>query len=275
MGVHTLKCNFCEKSSPLSFESGFFLPIFTVAGTMGAMDEIFKLYKTSGALHHAYLIEGEVGALKTALLAHFVEHDLPREGHPDFWLGEFETLGIDESRALKEAQAGSAVSGEHRIFVITTTLITHEAQNALLKVFEDPAPGTHFFLLTPSAYALLPTLRSRLAYVAKEREAGTLQDEARAFLGAKTKDRMTEAKRLTEDKDRGLAIRFLEALERELHQAGFEGKENPDLEYARALEAILSVRGYANDRAPALKMLFEYLALMLPRVTDKKERLDS
>ena len=229
------------------------------------MDEIFKLYKTSGALHHAYLIEGDVSTSKGALLAYFAEHDLPREGHPDFWLAEFETLGIDESRALKEAQAGGAVSGEHRIFVITTTLITHEAQNALLKVFEDPTPGAHFFLLTPSAYALLPTLRSRLAYVAKEREKGALQDEARAFLTAKTKDRIAEAKRLTEDKDRGLAIRFLEALERELHHVGFEGKENPSVEYIRALEAVVMVRGYANDRPPALKMLFEYLALMLPR----------
>lgn len=229
------------------------------------MDEIFKLYKTSGALHHAYLIEGEVGVSKAVLLAHFVEHDLPHEGHPDFWLGEFETLGIDESRALKEAQAGSPVAGTHRMFIVMTTLITDEAQNALLKVFEEPAPGAHFFLLLPSAHSLLPTLRSRMMRTGVIEREGSVSPEAETFLGASLKGRLDLAKKIADKKDRTYAIMLADEITRVLHVRFLDADVESRQESVRALEAIALVRGYLNDRAPALKMLFEYLALMLPR----------
>lgn len=239
------------------------MPIGALPSTMGAMDEIFTSYTANGDLHHAYLIEGDVAASKATLYAHLQNAELPHEGHPDFWAGEFEVLGIDESRALKEVQMGGPVAGAHRVFVVMTTLITHEAQNALLKVFEDPTPGSHFFLLTPSAYALLPTLRSRMMRAGGSVSEDAVSPEAEAFLNAPLKGRLDLAKKIADKKDRAYAIMLADELTRILHARFLSAGAMPQPEGVRALEAASLVRGYLNDRAPALKMLFEYLALVL------------
>jgi len=235
------------------------LPILGAGSTIDAMDRIFETYKENGDLHHAYLIEGEVGASREALYEHLRTCNLPHAGHPDFWLGEFETLGIDESRELKAAQTGSPISGAHRIFVVTTTLITHEAQNALLKVFEEPTPGSHFFLLVPSVHALLPTLRSRMMHAEIGEGQGELSDEAQAFLSAGIKGRLDLAKKVADKKDRLVAITLADEIVQMLHARALTG------ETAAALAAASRVREYLNDRAPSTKMLFEYLALVLPQ----------
>lgn len=218
------------------------------------MDRIFEIYKTQGDLHHAYVLEGEAQALRAMLLEHLRACGLPHEGHPDFWLGEFETLGIDESRELKAAQTGSPVAGHRRVFVITAGAITHEAQNALLKVLEDPARGAHFFLIVPSVHALLPTLRSRVMLLLGE-ESREPSIVAQTFLGATLKERMDIAKKVADKKDRLAAIALVEGIIRMLHD---DFQKN-----SRALVAAERVRGYLNDRAPSTKMLFEYLALVL------------
>lgn len=228
-----------------------------VHGTIGRMEEIFAVYKKEGDLHHTYLIEGDAEVVRAALGEHLRASDLPHEGHPDFWAGEFESLGIDESRELKAAQMGSPVAGTRRVFVVGAGSITHEAQNALLKVFEDPTPGTHFFVIVPSAHALLPTLRSRMMILAGGERTPEPSVAAETFLNASLKERMEIAKKVAEKKDRLAAIALAEGILQALHREGVS------LERAHALAAAERVRGYLNDRAPSVKMLFEYLALVV------------
>ena len=54
------------------------------------------------------------------------------------------------------------MTASRRIAVIDDAqTMTREAANALLKTLEEPPPGSILFLLTPSADAILPTIRSR------------------------------------------------------------------------------------------------------------------
>ncbi|MHB8652087.1 MAG: hypothetical protein ACYC8S_03045 [Minisyncoccota bacterium] len=230
------------------------------------MDEIFKLYETTGALHHAYLIEGDANSVRTPIFENLRTYGLPHEGHPDFWTEEFETFGIEESRGLREMQTGKAVAGEQRVFVIFTTLITTEAQNALLKTFEDPAPGVHFFLVVPSAYALLPTLRSRLMHVGRGARGEGLEykKDATDFLDATLSERLARAKKIADKKDRAYAIALADAIVEVVYERFLDGGGEKE-HITRVLGSAQQTREYLNDRAPSVKMLFEYLALTIER----------
>ena len=232
------------------------------------MHLIFDTYKKTKQLHHAYLIEDD-GGLAFEKLTAFIQDDMgiATQGNPDVWFGSFEKFGIDEGRMVRELQASRPVVGDKRIFVITTQFFTREAQNALLKVFEEPTSGTHFFIITPSASALLPTLRSRLLIISRESSdtatvaQDTSTETARAFISGDVKARGAIVAPLVESKDKNDMIRFLNALEQELEGKGVAMMKD----YTAVLEDIIRFRGYLYGNAPSVKMMAEHLTLAIPR----------
>ena len=224
------------------------------------VEELTKNFKRGGVLHHAYLVEGDRDIIVPELFG-FIEKELgiSSRGNPDVLVFEYETFGIDEGRYIKNLESLKPVAGTRKIFIIAFHFITREAQNAFLKLFEEPNPSTHFFIITRSAEVLLPTLRSRLQVLThfKENKSSEL---AKAFLKAVPGKRMDLVKKMLEMKDKHSVISFLDALERELYAPGslsFPGR-------ARIFEEIQKVRGYAGDTGALLKMLLEHLALMAP-----------
>jgi hypothetical protein len=235
-------------------------------------------YQKSGVLHHAYVIEGERGKVFSEL-CDFLERDvgIVRRGNPDFWQAEFDTLGIDESRALKEMQSRKAITGSKKIFVVMVDFITREAQNALLKIFEEPTEGTHFFLIMPSVETLLPTLRSRLVVIPKivetfpQAEAGAglrvsgltaTYPVPEAFLDAHPAERITLLKQLIAAKNKALAIEFLNRLEEALYNR--MRTETMKEKNFFILKEISKCRSYLHDRSPSMKMILEYISLAIP-----------
>jgi len=243
------------------------------------MQYLIETYKKTGALHHAYLIEGEREVVAPRLIAFFEKIlGIPARGNPDVCTHECDTFGIDDARALKEQASKKAVRGGLQLFVVIFNNITHEAQNALLKLFEEPTPNTHFFVVTQNTAALLPTLLSRFMEVPlKNREGPTSaiaevgpsrEDKAallaEKFLKAKKAIRMKLLKDIIENKDKAKAAAFLRDLEKALY-------ENTDLKTADkniqfAFKEIRKCRQYVNDRAPSVKMLLEHVALITPVV---------
>jgi DNA polymerase-3 subunit delta' len=72
------------------------------------------------------------------------------------------SIKIDPVRALVAACAYRPFDGRRRVVVLDEAdTLEVAAQNALLKVLEEPPPGTVFVLLTTRPDALLPTIRSR------------------------------------------------------------------------------------------------------------------
>jgi DNA polymerase III delta prime subunit len=86
--------------------------------------------------------------------------------HPDLcWLerGEDDTrVRIGQIRALQGALRLRPSEGGRRVAVIADAeWLNQESQNALLRLLEEPPPGTALVLVTTSAAGLLATVRSR------------------------------------------------------------------------------------------------------------------
>lgn len=221
-------------------------------------------HKKTGNIHHAYAFEGE----KTSIVPHlfnFLEKDFDFEikNNPDFFYQEFETFTIDDGRALQERHGRRAISGK-KIFVISTRFVTGEAQNALLKIFEEPSEGTHFFLVMPNVQVLIPTLRSRLVIVGQTESdvvdaKSDIKILAKKFISMGMAERLVVVKNIIEEKDKGKAIDFATALEEILAPK----LKNAPKENADVLAEILMVKKYLNDRAPSIKLLLEHLCLFV------------
>ncbi len=211
-------------------------------------------------IHHAYFIEG--GNFEdVADELHKIKFDW--HGNPDFWRLETENLTIDDARAIKDLQSQRPIAGERRVFVIETFAMTTEAQNALLKVFEDPTAGALFIIIAPRANILLPTLRSRMVVVSDKsgKKESLSPIDAKKFFASPTAKRIEMFKPILEYKDhegnkkadKKSAAAFLYALREELGVS----------EYA-ALEAIDEALFYLFDRSSSVKLLLENVALSIP-----------
>jgi hypothetical protein len=233
------------------------------------MKLIIETFKNTGALHHAYCIEGDKESILKQLNDFFRKHlDFPTEGNPDYWQGEYDTLGIDHGRMIKEVHA-TRPFGEHgkKIYVIMTNNITHEAQNALLKIFEEPQQGHHFFIVMPSAESLLPTLKSRLQIVRDEDKKNEAEVEfAELFLDSALPERLNMTKEITdaikdETKTKAFAISFLGTLERVMKK-----RRGPiSVNDVSVFNEILKAKGYLEDRSSSVKTILEHIALVVPR----------
>jgi hypothetical protein len=216
--------------------------------------------------HHAYYIEGSPG-----------DFERYKKDIPHFVAQKYERFGVDEARALTQMASLKNISRE-TVFLIALSSITTEAQQALLKLFEEPQKGTVFVVLAPHG-ALVATLKSRMleyekqspaqkkvlgfSVSAKTQEAGRpdhFSAPAIAFLRVSGKERSDFiTKMLKDDEDAKERVRdFVNALEFVLSK---NIKKNKD-----ALGDIAVARDYLGDRAPSLKMLLEHLALSLPTV---------
>lgn len=226
------------------------------------MEFLIETYRKNGKLHHAYLVEGRRNDAFESLVS-LLEGEIgfKTKGNPDFWHADFDTLGIDESRMIAELQMRRAAGGGRKVFVIKADFLTHEAQNSLLKVFEEPTEGTHFFLVVPSAERVLPTLRSRVEIVRMVQDKGD-GAAAKAFLAAGFGKRMDLLKPYIDAKDKAEALAFVNALERELHGSLKLERANPEELFA--FSEIEKVRSYLEDRSPSVKQLLEHLALVIP-----------
>lgn len=248
-------------------------------------------YKKTGTIHHAYAFEGEKAVVLPDLLR-FLAADFGVEikNNPDFSYQEFETFTIDDGRALQERHGRRAIS-DKKIFIIATRFVTSEAQNALLKIFEEPSEGAHFFLIMPNTQVLIPTLRSRLVVANRVALAGnSLSDDndlsgdegpesknfeaknlVKKFLAANVAERLLLVKNIIEEKDKGKAIDFVTALEEclaerldaQASQNEKNIKKNGLVENADVLTEILMVKKYLHDRAPSVKLLLEHLCLLV------------
>ncbi|MCK4386576.1 MAG: hypothetical protein KAV41_00610 [Candidatus Pacebacteria bacterium] len=249
------------------------------------MPSFFDIYKKNKILHHAYLLEGEKEIIFRDLAA-FLKRDFNFSvvGNPDFWLGDFDSFGIKDSWEIKDFQSKKAIAGDKKILIIKTNFITQEAQNSLLKIFEEPTEQTHLFLIMPSAEALLPTLKSRLTIINNletRSPSQKLGDQvsklgAGEFLGADVARRFELIKvflpkKKEEKADKIGAILFLNELEQTLYknykEDGKRAAAKPPPAPQNAFQEIIKCRSYLNDRSPSVKMILEHLSQIISKFT--------
>ncbi len=186
------------------------------------------------------------------------ELNFPTQANPDFWFGEFNVFKIDDARELNEAHLKQPIANKQKIFVVAANFLTQDAQNALLKIFEEPKAETVFFLILPADTGLLPTLKSRLIFESLSFEGDDLAF-ARKFLKAKVGARLKMVSDLLQeikdgDKTKAEIIIFLQKLILVIKN------ENKGLNRILDIEKGLS---YLNDESPSVKIILEHLACVL------------
>jgi len=193
-----------------------------------------------GSIAHAYLMAGRSSEEKKEIVMWFVQGLLclePEDGHPcnacvscQAWLQQLHpdyhylqpegnSLKMEQLRLWNSFFRYRPNLGRHQVFLLEQPeLLTAPAANSLLKVLEEPLPGTVFLLTTEDERSLLPTIVSRCRVVyfrgGGEKLGSGEEQEADSFVRI-LKDG-TPAKLLKElrllGSDRGVARNLLQAV---------------------------------------------------------------
>ena len=141
----------------------------------------FKKAIANDSLGHAYIIEGDTGIGKKTLAGYFAALAVCAEGNacgeckqckqteagvnPDISILTPEdkpSIGVDAVRDFISRVAYRSIHGGRQVFIIQDAdLMTVQAQNALLKIIEEPPKGILFLLLCRQKSQLLRTITSR------------------------------------------------------------------------------------------------------------------
>ncbi len=173
-------------------------------------------------------------------------------------------LDIESARSIISF-AQSPYSGE-KIVLISFHTASLPAQNAMLKVLEEPRGDMRFILLTTDKSNLIDTVLSRVQHVHVEGKEKTSM-LAEEFLASPSATRMKlptvidVLARVDEEgrKDREAVKGFILNIAEVLRKNRIE---------SRYLLETLEVASYASDPSASGKALLEYLSLLLPEVKE-------
>ncbi len=213
--------------------------------------------------HHAYALIAQtsiVNELKDYLEK---EYSIELNGNPDIFCKTYEVFTIDDAREIVTFHNIVTIKeGKRKIIIIAFDAITLEAQNSLLKTLEEPADYANFFIITQKLSTLLNTIRSRVNIISFDRaREEAIQVIAKKFMKMQISERMIFVKNIVDEiakekKNKKYVSDFVDAILFELRESGV--KEN-----SRKIENSDIVAKYIQDRSPSVKMLMEYLALVL------------
>jgi len=136
----------------------------------------------NGRLSHAFIIEGVEGSGKLTLARTVIASMQNNDIHVQQIMNgvcsdvfeidvpeDKKKISVDAVRFIRTSSVIKAGDLDIKAYIIKNSeMMTPQAQNAFLKILEEPSPGVYFFLLTTNAFALLPTVRSRAPIVRTE-----------------------------------------------------------------------------------------------------------
>ncbi len=222
--------------------------------------------------YNAYCLVGNTVVADLLISTLENEHGIVRSGNQDFFYSAYDNFSIDDARSLKQIHEMRPVTNDgKKIFVIVVNNINIEAQNALLKLLEEPASYAHFFIIIPESHILISTVRSRLYFVdmrdinesdkiVSGAQRKDLDGEAGKFVALSPAKRLEFVKKLADEvskdkKTKQDVINFIYSIQDYIYrEKGVQGAP-------KSLEVIETALKYINDRSPSVKMLLEYIAL--------------
>jgi len=227
---------------------------------------IEKLKTKEKNIHHANIILG--GDCKKFVFE-ILEKDLDfvSKGNPDFMFLENESFGIDDARNLENWAIGKPLGEGKKVFFIITRAITHEAQNALLKVFEEPPANTYFFVALENLGGILPTFISRVRvlnipsdHLSASAPSEPKENPASKFLRSKINSKLSLIRSLSKKEDKSKMKELIKDLENIyshdfIQEASGANSEN--------MKKILTAKIFASARGSSPKMLLEWLSCVL------------
>ncbi len=124
------------------------------------------------------------------------------------------SIGIEIVQKLQKKAMLKPLRGKNKAIILTQAeLLTVPAQNALLKLLEEPPLHTYFFLLTDNLDSFLPTIISRCQVIKIEssqlmsvEEAKKIEDQLNTWQRQSIGDALKTAEKLAKDKNDALQV---------------------------------------------------------------------
>jgi len=225
--------------------------------------------------HHAFVIEAGVEeGIERAQEWAEKELGIRAKANPDVIVLRYGLFSVEDARRVNAVAMQAPLRGKDKVIIIAATRAYHEAQNAILKLFEEPVAHTYLFFILPTLGNMLPTLRSRVEVLAQgavgrsSRQA--ISTEAEEFLNDSKEKRSAMIKKLTTGKDeeerrenRDKALAIVNGIEAVAYRS------LTSIERTTLLEDVATLRGYLHDRSAPVKMILEHLSLVLEGVRGK------
>jgi hypothetical protein len=186
----------------------------------------------------------------------------------DTYIYEDDTLTIDVVRNAYTFFSTNAFGGKGKVGHIRVRTATLEAQNALLKLTEEMSGGNRLFLHM-SPHTIIPTLRSRAHIVIMDSERNSdikkpskKKDTTSEFLSSGPAGRLKLVQKYIKSKDHAEAGQFIEKLAIAIRS---DGSALSPKDTAKALSVIHETRSALDRNGISIKLLLEYLSLILPK----------
>lgn len=199
--------------------------------------------------HHALLYVGR----ESFDLSDF---QLVQQGVRDVIVQEYSEFRIDDARNLVTLATSTPTHCPLQCFVIMADSVANEAQNALLKLLEEPPDVSSFIFVLPKN-TLLPTLRSRFMVMETVHNSTVLATVFLDFLAEAIPARLTRIETLIEKKNTDDLTLLQEGLLMYLDR-------NKRSFAVAQVRRILWLSSQMQLRGASIKMLWEEVAFTLP-----------
>lgn len=232
---------------------------------MNNFDELFP-----ENLYHSYVLEGNPEEIVYLLRIYLEERGDINKNSPDVILNLYDAFNIEDGHKIKEWHKNRGVDGKKKICIIGAKFINREAEQALLKITEEPTENTHMFLVVPDASLLLGTILSRVHLIKNLKNDNKFEDKiASDFIKANPQERIEKVtdiiKEFKNNENSGglryYAISLLNGIERIIYENWKKDLNNKDLKFI--LDELKNCRGFLSTPGAAVKMILEHIALVI------------
>lgn len=234
------------------------------------MDIFEKLFPQN--LYHSYAVEGDPVETAEALLSFLEIRGEIEKSSSDLLFQNYESLSMDDIPQIKNWHNRLGLGKGKKICILATKFINREAEQALLKIIEEPTEKTHFFIIVPDSSLLLPTILSRVHVVKTKllkEDNSNIKEAAKFFLAYSLKDRIDHVALIVKNNKevensgalRHYATSLVNELEAQIYLKFKKNKKDENLQFI--LEELAKSRGYLSTPGASVKMILEHLALIL------------
>jgi len=232
------------------------------------MNNFNKLFPKD--LYHSYVIESNRDDIVSLLRLFLEERKEINKNSPDVLQNIYDSFSMEDSLLIKDWHKNKAIDGKKKVCIIATKFINHEAEQALLKMIEEPTENTHFFIIVPDSSLLLDTILSRVHLIKDIEEDNQFEDKlAEDFMKATPKDRIEKvADIIKEFKDnensgglRHEAISLINGLERIVYKKWKKDIDNENEKFV--LNELKNCRDFLSTPGASVKMILEHIALVI------------
>lgn len=207
--------------------------------------------------HHAYLLR--VSSVEKSAVDNFVQSLAVQ----DIEYFSPEAFGIGDVRTLTEMSFSRPELGDVRLIVVLLKSITIEAQQALLKLLEEPPTSTAFVFCVHDSLYLLPTLLSRFHqqdnHLVIQKESSNSFEK---FCLKSITERMEEISTKLAEKDKS----WVEEIKHSLLIWLTSGSAKVD---TQKLSWLYYIAEHLQTRGASNKMLLEELAITMGQAAEK------